>query len=159
MLMNTITRRDILGRGLALAAPLPLIVTSGADRETLAAVAHWREVRDRAVATETIFEDHPELEDRQAPALQWPARRRVFDVARARLLQARPVTPQGALALLGCAVTVIEWRNLAKRSDREGTIARRLYCYGYQGDDQMTRIAHRALARLAGEPATWRIPT
>jgi hypothetical protein len=159
--MTYLTRRAMLKAGaaggagaLVLASALPIVVAPGADWAALSAVARWRHAWARALAIETFLRDNPELDRNPAviaPDLTWPRRRALFEDARSRLLKAEPRTLQGALAVLDCAATVIDCRDQARRDDRDGTLARRLTCYGAQGEDRMVLIAHRALRRLLPE--------
>ena len=133
--MQEMTRRAAL-QGTAAVATCVVTgtaVAAVADDPAIRAAADWHECWDRLLASAGLKIGE------------------AYSNARERMAVVEPTTTAGAVALLGCAATVIETREHAfDYTDLQFRVPRRIL-YDHHGEAQMSHNAYRALARLVGE--------
>ena len=149
--MSKLSRRTALARGgqaVAAAAVLPFIpaiahAEVNADTTLLARVAQWHQAYEKILEAGSFIEAHPEALDEFYARGYGPVRGRLWAV-QDELIEARPKTLAGAVALLGCAE-----RN-AMDIDRLRAGERVPQTVFFVHASLLSRTAHAALRRLAG---------
>jgi hypothetical protein len=155
-----ISRREALKKGgiagllAALSGTLAAAqISNNEDTKALTAARDWHLAWKRVCETELYVEQHPELllSDRYCET-NFPQIHQQFNEARGRLLACEPHTLAGALAVMGCAMTVCDSRRRAREVPTiNGTVHHRVssHVFMWQGEERMLQIAHAAIQRLA----------
>ena len=149
--MPKLSRRETLARGgqvVAAAAVLPFIpaiahAEVNADAALLARVAQWHRAYAKLMEADLFNEAHPGALDDFYARGYGPARAR-FRAIQDELIEARPKTLAGAVALLGCAE-----RN-ADDIDRLRAGERVPQAVFFVHASLLSKTAYAALRRLAG---------
>ncbi len=110
--MSKLSRRETLARGgqaVAAAAVLPFLPSINpaqadvnTDAALLARVAQWHRAYEKLIEAELFLEARPKALDEYYARGYGPARNRLWAIQK-ELIEARPKTLAGAVALLGCA--------------------------------------------------------
>ena len=147
----TITRRDVLahgGKGVAAAAVLPFLPSvahaqEGTDAALLARVDQWHRAYGKLMEAGLFNEAHPGALDEFYARGYGPARARQAAIQK-DLIETRPETLAGAVALLGCAE-----RNTADIDRRRaGEQVPQIVFFVHAS--LLSKTAYAALRRLAG---------
>lgn len=135
---SALTRRDALRAGgiAGLLAALSGTVAAAQisrdeDAKVLTAARDWHEAWKRVCETELYVEQHPEiLLNGRYYETDFPLIHQQYNEARRRLLACEPRTLAGALAVMGCAMTIYDSRRQAREDPTiEGTVHRRVGCH------------------------------
>jgi hypothetical protein len=163
--MAGLTRRDAVRQAAGGAASLfaaPAIApavaaASDPDAGILRRAADWRRAWTallRCAANRPLTPGRDE-HDVASPHAAIARVRQALGEARDGLLAVQPRTAEGALAVLGCAATVLRARRQARHEPhRGGAVYRRaLGALKWQGEIEMMRIAEQVLSRPAAARA------
>ncbi len=152
--MSKLSRRKVLaggGQAVAAAAVLPFLPSinpahaeEGADAALLARVAQWHRAYEKRMEADLFSETHPRASAEYYARGYGPVPGRLREI-QDELIEARPETLAGAVALLGCVESV------AADCERRRAGERMPQIVFFVHTSPLRKNAYVALERLAGE--------